>query len=150
MSSPPRCPTSPALVDFDGDGRRGSGDRPSDGKLFAFTGADGDTVPGWPVALASSINSSPAVWDLDLDGHPDVLVGTNSGKLWALHGNGTTVAGWPVQLTGSIYGGPAVGGQSRARRIRGLRRDRGRQRLTCSTRSRNVMPGWPKHVNGAI
>jgi hypothetical protein len=144
-----QCSTSPALVDLDQDGDEEVVIGGSDGKMIALGGADGDTIPGWPVPLAASINSNPAVWDIDLDGLPDILVGTNAGKLWALHGDGTTVSGWPVQLTGAIYGGPAVADLVAAPGAE----------CAVATEAGNVyvldangviQPGWPKHVNGAI
>ena len=142
--------TSPALYDLDRDGDDEVIVGASDGKLSVFGGANGDTIPGFPIALASGINSNPAIWDVDQDGLPDIVVGTNAGKVWAIHGNGTSVAGWPIQLTGAIYGGPAVGELDAA--VAGLEcavaTDAGNVYVLDHTGA--VRPGWPKHVNGVI
>jgi hypothetical protein len=141
--------TSPALVDFDHDGDQEVVIGANDGKLFCLGSADGDTIPGWPIALGASINSNPAVWDVDLDGTPDVLVGTNAGKLWAVHGDGSSVAGWPVQLVGAIYGGPAVADLAPAPGFECVVATETGDVFVLDGQGQ-VQAGWPKHVGGAI
>ena len=65
--------------------------------------------PGWPQTTGDWVESSPALGDLDEDGHLEVIVGSNDMKVYAWHGNGTPVAGWP-QTTGDIVrSSPALG-----------------------------------------
>jgi hypothetical protein len=42
--------------------------------------------------------SSPTVADLDLDGKPEIIVGTSVGFVYAMNQNGTTIPGWPIQM----------------------------------------------------
>src|SRR5262245_65831933 len=80
------------------------------GDLFAVDGASGASLPGWPVILGpSNFNGDPAVWDVDFDGAPEVLVGTPDGFLHAMKANGAEVPGWPKSFGSSIGFGPAVG-----------------------------------------
>ena len=55
------------------------------------------------------VYSSPALGDLDGDGHLEVVVGSDDGKVYAWHHDGTPVAGWP-QTTGDVVdSSPALG-----------------------------------------
>lgn len=78
--------SSAALADIHGDSGIeviiGSG--PYDNKLYAFNNC-GDTIPGWPKSLyQNSGMPSPAVADIDLDGHMEIAMSTwgNSVYVW--------------------------------------------------------------------
>lgn len=73
-------------------------------------GADGQTIPGWPVALdwpsgagnpTSFVGSSLAIGDVDLDGRSEVVVlyyggQSNPVPVWLLDGAGSVRPGWPL------------------------------------------------------
>ena len=88
-----------------------------DGSVHAWN-RQGATHPGFPVALpipgmpdgGERILSSPAVGDIDGDGKPEIVVGSNSVRsgvsvVFAVRGTGTAhpdgplLRGWPVELT---------------------------------------------------
>jgi hypothetical protein len=57
---------------------------------------DPDLLPGFPVFLNGSGESSPVLVDLDGDGTDDLVLGTASGRVLALDGAGQALPGWPV------------------------------------------------------
>ena len=102
--------SSPAVADIDGDGRfeavvgmgrkwheRCGGDRRCPDRnagsqhmqVWAFRLDDGTDLPGWPVTTTGSVQASPAVGDVDADGHPEVVLGSHDGVLYVWNGNGT-------------------------------------------------------------
>ncbi len=104
---------APVLSDLDGDGRLEIVVVGFDGKVYAWT-ADGALLAGWPIVPRwdatiegrEHIISSPAVGDLDGDGRPEVVFGTNEAiddehaPLFAYHADGTPLSGWPVRMWG--------------------------------------------------
>lgn len=78
--------------------------------VIAFSGADGSTLPGFPMQVDSlAFLTAPAVADLDGDGMPEVIA-TSSGHL--LHAQdiaGRSPDGFPKFHGGWSLGGPAVG-----------------------------------------
>jgi hypothetical protein len=75
-------------------------------------------MSGWPVKLSAGektarIVQTPSVGDIDGDGLPEVVVGTNEeyngfGRLYALESDGTMISGWPI-VQGSVPVLPFVG-----------------------------------------
>ncbi|MCB9746558.1 MAG: VCBS repeat-containing protein [Alphaproteobacteria bacterium] len=59
---------------------------------------DPDLLPGFPLAIGASMESSPVLVDLDGDGIMEILQATSDGQVLALGGDGSALAGWPVSL----------------------------------------------------
>ncbi|MEP6660788.1 MAG: VCBS repeat-containing protein [Acidimicrobiales bacterium] len=111
--------SSPAIGDIDGDGRKeaivGGGtvwNHPDANKIFAWHLDDGSPVAGWPQVTGGSTIASPALGDIDGDGHPEVIAGSRDGSVYAWHGNGAPM--WRSALVfrgasgGPIEAGPIV------------------------------------------
>lgn len=61
-----------------------------------FAQLDDDLLTGFPVTLASSVEASPVLADLDGDGILELVLGTSGGELYALRGDGAVVDGYPL------------------------------------------------------
>jgi len=103
---------SPTLVDLDKDKKLEIVAAGMDGKLYAWHG-DGSKATGFPVIIHDTtqtpeqrqrIMGSPAAGDLNGDGVPDIVVGTNEdysnvGRVYAVDGaTGAFLPGWPLQV----------------------------------------------------
>lgn len=110
---------SAALSDLDADGDLEIVVGAMDARVYAFDD-DGSFVDGFPVELRETwqssegprsngerIISSPAVGDIDGDGLPEIVLGTNQkttgtyGLAYALRGDGSIVEGWPLDIFGA-------------------------------------------------
>ncbi|UQA57947.1 FG-GAP-like repeat-containing protein [Polyangium aurulentum] len=112
---------SPVLVDLDRDGRLDIVQAAFDGNVYAFD-PEGAPTPGFPVAIhytgkgpepaRNRILTTPAVADLNGDGTPDLVLGSNEqlaesgevGAIYAIDGRGTAAPsgpvldGWPITM----------------------------------------------------
>jgi hypothetical protein len=79
----------------DADGRQG------ELRKSFFVDLDPDRLPGWPVSLGASAESSPVLADLNGDGVFEVIAAGTDGRVWALDGDGAPLPGWPVR-TGEL------------------------------------------------
>jgi M6 family metalloprotease-like protein len=114
----------PAIGDVDGDGYLEIAFVSDTGDLYLMNHS-ANVKTNWPFALdegsgADSIRwvSSPVIADVDDDDVPEVIVGSLSGDLYALEGDGTVCEGWPfsfglpVKTTPLVYDILGEGGMS--------------------------------------
>ncbi len=123
-------------IDLDGQGRGGHrgrlleraapGPGPRGGLVYCFEG-NGSIKADWPKSVPQVVWSSPAIADLNLDGFPDVVVGTgmywqdtNPGEtstylsyadgthVYAWDYQGNDLPGWPVQTGDNVFASPAI------------------------------------------
>lgn len=126
--------SSPALADLDGDGKLeviigvdshlqpvfppgvGIPFGTIPGGLIVVLKSNGGLFPGFPIQYDESIDSPPAVGDIDGDGRPEIVFGTvsvsatpkPSHKVYALHCDGSNASGWPVSVDGQVRTAPAL------------------------------------------
>jgi len=101
--------------DLFGDGRKEVVAGFQDGSVWAFDGATGAVLPGWPQYTGGSMHTNPSLADLGNDGHQEVIATSESGRIYVWNGNGSLYPGWPQHTlycsTGckGVFGGVAVG-----------------------------------------
>jgi hypothetical protein len=61
-----------------------------------FIHEDPSLRPGFPLALGTSGESSPVLFDLDDDGDDEIVMATADGQVHAIRDDGTELPGWPV------------------------------------------------------
>ncbi len=102
---------APVLADLDGNGDLEIVVAAYDGYLYAWN-HDGTAAAGFPVLLKDTrradaqqrrMVATPAAGDIDGDGLPEIVAATtedyaNSGRLYAVNGDGTIVTGWPISI----------------------------------------------------
>ncbi|MDZ7290350.1 MAG: VCBS repeat-containing protein [candidate division KSB1 bacterium] len=144
---------SPLAVDFDRDGRLEIAVGSLDGHFYLL---DDSLCDFRQFSLDNSLEkgrqfySSPAAWDIDRDGFPEIFVASENGKLWGwkIHDVETTrsdvprrVAGFPIALDGIIRSSPTIVADS-------LIAIGGSGKMFVFDRQGRAAPGWPQEING--
>ncbi len=102
---------SAALVDFGGDGQMEivvAGVYSYHSSNILVLDNAGNSMPGWPIHLDDSSESSPVVADLDGDGELEVLLGTEQGFLHAWELDGSTLPGFPILTEAELRSTPTI------------------------------------------
>jgi hypothetical protein len=102
---------SPALADFDGDGRLeivvANNASPRSQCAVRIYDAQGAVLPGWPILVdAHASESSPIVADFSGDGVSDIVFGNEGGLLYGWDWHGNDLAGFPINVGGEIRAVP--------------------------------------------
>ncbi len=117
---PVNSESSPVIGDIDGDFQMeivvGSGRDPNlgiPGRLYAWN-LDGTPCAGFPIEVGNSVESTPTLADIDLNGIVDILIrikptSTNINGVYAYNGQGQPLPGFPAVIPwGGTQGAPAV------------------------------------------
>ncbi len=117
---PVESESSPVVGDIDNDGEVeivvGSGrntDQNIEGGIYAFN-LDGSLCAGFPIETGYSVESTPSLYDIDMNGTLDILirvkmVHTEINGIYAFNGQGQLLTGFPAVLTsGGSTGAPAI------------------------------------------
>ncbi|MGD9145925.1 MAG: VCBS repeat-containing protein [Anaerolineae bacterium] len=116
--------SSPAVADFDGDGRwwivagddagwlhvvdTGGQERPNFPVRTAGPGAGPTPTPHPPGGNIYSIEASPAVADLDGDGRLEIAAGSWDGRMYLWDDGGQLLQGWPIAVNDQIISSAAL------------------------------------------
>lgn len=97
--------SEPALGDVDGDGYLEIVVA-SDNKIFAYN-YNGTVADNFPIMVdrvdpVGCIKSSPVLVDVDEDGVPEIVIGTEEGRLYAFKRDGNEIRGFPLSCAGAI------------------------------------------------
>jgi hypothetical protein len=115
--------SSPALVDLNGDHVLdiviGTDSHPeyAGGSVWALKG---DNTVLWIAYTTQTMQSSPAVGDIDADGEPEIVIGTGTyypqgykmiadgHKVYAFDRTGDILDGWPTHTAGNMFASPSL------------------------------------------
>ena len=74
------------------------GDVPAEFRKAVYVHRDPDLLPGFPLWVGASGESSPKLADIDGDGVRDIVQATSDGTVRVLRADGSPAPGWPVQV----------------------------------------------------
>ena len=64
---------------------------------------------GFPLQISGNIEASALIFDFDMDGENELIVGANNDRVYAIEADGSNSPGWPQVVSGDVVSGPAVG-----------------------------------------
>ena len=83
---------------------------PNDDHLMAWNGSSGNALPGFPQTTADlGFFVTPAIADLDGDGHNETIAGNGVYTVSAFDSTGARPRGWPKLTGGWLVGTPGLG-----------------------------------------
>jgi subtilisin family serine protease len=89
--------TEMSLVDLFGNGSTNIVYGDANGRLYVLN-SNLDVVPGFPVNVGSTINSSPVFAEANIDTGMCIIFGDDSGRLHIVRSTGNHYAGFPIKL----------------------------------------------------
>ncbi len=95
--------TDPACATYDRNGNDHQ-------RVWAVDALTGEDLAGWPVAANGTVQTAPALGDIDDDGLPEVVFGSYDEWLYAYNGDGTRLWATPASIQG-YPGGPFQSGR---------------------------------------
>jgi hypothetical protein len=161
---------SPALGDLDGDGDLEIAVEGFDRALHVWH-HDGSYPPGWPIDSDSPPRepdpeldvsrggwSTPAIADIDKDGLPEVIFGTDYRvgglyNLYVFNYDISVLAGFPVQATSNMMSAPAIGDINNDGWLdivvgTGTYEATGGSKVYAWDHTGNLLSGWPTITGG--
>jgi hypothetical protein len=104
----------PAVGDLNGDGLPEIVVGWLDGLVYAWTGAGGTLLSGFPTDVVASgagfdqYMRSAVIGNLDGDEYPEIVISAGNTNIYAIKRNGTVMGGFPIPQPGIVYGSCAI------------------------------------------
>jgi hypothetical protein len=99
------------------------------------------SFPHWPKHTRRGHFSSPALEDLDADGIPEIIIGSDIGRLFVWSSDGQSLSGYPLDLGYQIWASPTI--------LPGGRISIGSKgKFYVLDRTGQSIPGWPQEIAG--
>ncbi|HET9952108.1 MAG TPA: C25 family cysteine peptidase [Candidatus Eisenbacteria bacterium] len=80
----------------------------ADGSLHAFEPNGTPTAGFASLFMGGPTEASPSIVDLDGDGSPEILIGSEDRRLYAFAADGSSVSGFPIETGAEVRSTPAV------------------------------------------
>ncbi len=149
--------SSPAAADLDFDGTPEIIAASWNDSTVAVWKSNGDLMPGWPRKGAAPFWSVPSVGDIDGDGALEIVVGSNSSRLYAWNADGSEVLdGDTNPATNGVYFVP-IGTVISSPAIADIDRDNQREIIFGTSAGRVYvlrngapLPGWSNVMAGGL
>lgn len=151
-------PSSPAAADLDFDGTPEIIAASWDDSTLAVFKSNGDLMPGWPRKGAAPFWSVPSVGDIDGDGALEIVIGSNSSRIYAWNADGSEVLdGDSNPATDGVYFTP-IGTVISSPAIADVDRDNQREIIFGTSAGRvyvlrpggTNLTGWPFAASGLM
>jgi len=139
----------PSFGDIDRDGKKDI--ITAYGEMISVLDDIGDPLPGWPVEIGTpcggdgaTVQTGPAIADLDGDEYNEIVVGDNCGHLHVLNHDGTYVFE-PVDI-GGYLNTPTIADINADGELEIIVGDWWSQLHVLNSEG-NYLPGWPKYLD---
>ncbi|UCE66848.1 MAG: S8 family serine peptidase [Candidatus Zixiibacteriota bacterium] len=101
----------------------------------------------FPLDIPGNIESSPLIFDVDVDGSNEIIVGSSDDNTYVIEADGQNSNGWPKSASGDILTGPAVGNLDALGGYEVVAISKNGNIYAWNTAG-NVLPGFPVNLGG--